>query len=61
MEGRMIDLLRKCPFSIPVLAGMLALALVLGILNNLRVDEEKRVHWFGGPVVAASDADEGET
>ena len=52
--------LRKCSFSIPVLAGMLVLALVLGILNNLRVDEEKRVHWFGGPVVAASDADEGE-
>ena len=53
--------LRKCPFSIPVLAGMLVLAVVLGILNNLRVDEEKRVHWLGGPVVAASDTDEDET
>jgi len=42
------------PFSVAVLAGMVALAFVLGILNNLRVDEEKRVHWFGGPVVAAS-------
>ena len=47
-------------FNLFVIAGIMALALVLGILNNLRVDEEKRVHWFGGPVVAASDADEGE-
>lgn len=44
-------------FNISVLAGIVALAIVLGILNNLRVDEEKRVHWFGGPVVAAN-ADE---
>ena len=48
-------------FNLFVIAGIVALALVLGILNNLRVDEEKRVHWFGGPVVTASDADEGET
>ena len=42
------------PFSVAVLAGMVALAVVLGILNNLRVDAEKRVYGFGGPVVAAS-------
>ena len=34
-----------------VLFGIVALAFVLGILNNLRVYEEQRVKWFGGPVV----------
>ena len=36
-----------------VLFGIVALAFVLGILNNLRVYDEQRVKWFGGPVVEA--------
>ncbi len=42
-------------FNIVVLAGMLLLAVMLGVLNNLRVDEDSRVHWFGGPVVPAEE------
>ena len=34
-----------------VLVGIVALAVVLGIFNNLRVYEEQRVKWFGGPVI----------
>lgn len=34
-------------FDIRVLAVLIALAVVLGILNNLRVYEEQRVPWFG--------------
>jgi hypothetical protein len=34
-----------------VIVGIVALAFVLGILNNLRVYEEQRVNWLGGPVV----------
>lgn len=30
-----------------ILLGILAAALVLGVLNNLRVYEEQRVPWFG--------------
>ena len=42
-------------FNLVVLAGMLLLAVVLGILNNLRVDEDYRVKWFGGAVVSAEE------
>lgn len=38
-----------------VLAGIVVAAIALGICNNLRVYEEQRVNWFGGPVVAAED------
>ena len=38
-----------------VIAGTIVLAFLLGIVNNMRVFEEQRVEWFGGPVV---DADE---
>jgi len=34
-----------------VVVGAIAMAMVLGILNNIRVYEEQRVNWFGGPVV----------
>ena len=34
-----------------VMAGAVALAVLLGIFNNLRVYEEQRVNWLGGPVV----------
>lgn len=36
-------------------AGLLLAAALLGVLNNLRVDDEKKVHWLGGPVVSAAD------
>ena len=38
-----------------VVAGIVVLAILLGILNNLRVYEEQRVNWFGGPVVATEE------
>ena len=38
-----------------VLAGIVSLSLILGILNNLRVYEEQRVDWFGGPVIATEE------
>ena len=41
-----------------VMAGAVALAVLLGIFNNLRVYEEQRVHWFGGPVVQMEEEDE---
>ena len=42
----------KLPFDIRVVMGIVALAVVLGVLNNFRVYEEQRVKWFGGPVVS---------
>lgn len=38
-----------------VLAGIVAIAVVLGIFNNLRVYEEQRVDWFGGPTVGTEE------
>ena len=38
-----------------VVAGLIILAVVLGALNNLRVYEERRVKWFGGPVISATE------
>lgn len=40
-------------FDWVVLAALVALSLIIGILNNLRVHEERKVKWFGGPVVSA--------
>ena len=40
-------------FNWVVLAALVVLSGVLGILNNLRVHEERKVKWFGGPVVSA--------
>lgn len=34
-----------------VVIGAVAMAVALGVLNNVRVYEEQRVEWFGGPVV----------
>lgn len=50
---RMKGLLRR--FNWWVVAGIVAVAVVLGIFNNLRVYEEQRVNWFGGPVVATEE------
>ncbi len=38
-----------------VVMGVIAIAVVLGILNNIRVYEEQRVNWFGGPVVESEE------
>ena len=40
--------LDKLGLNFWVIAGMMFFALMLGILNNLRVFEEQRVPWFGG-------------
>lgn len=42
-------------FNWLVVAGIVVLAILLGVFNNLRVYEEQRVNWFGGPVVAAEE------
>lgn len=42
--------------NLGVVAILLALAILLGIVNNLRQGEDTRVNWFG----AASDAQEVE-
>lgn len=34
-----------------VLASILVLAILLGVLNNLRVVGERRVNWFGAPAI----------
>ena len=44
-------------FNIAILAALVLAAVLLGILNNFRVDEEKRVEWFGGPA-ALTDGDD---
>ncbi len=43
---------RKIPIDFRVVLGIVLLAVILGVLNNLRVYEEQRVKWFGGSVVA---------
>ena len=35
-------------FNLAVLSGIVLLAVILGVVNNLRVYEEQRVPWFGG-------------
>ena len=32
-----------------VVIGIVVLAVLLGIVNNLRVADEQKVKWFGGP------------
>ena len=34
-----------------VLASIIALAVLLGVLNNLRVADERKVKWFEAPAV----------
>lgn len=38
-----------------VVAGVLAAAIVLGCINNLRVYDERRVKWFGGAMVGSGE------
>lgn len=40
-----------------VLIGVVVLALALGVINNFRVAQEKRVTWFGGQPVFAAPAE----
>ena len=42
-------------FDFWVILGIVSLAVALGILNNMRVYDEQRVNWFGGPVVSAGE------
>ena len=39
----------KRRIDLAVVAWVVALAILLGILNNLRVADECRVKWFGAP------------
>ena len=36
-------------YNLAVLASILALAILLGVLNNLRVAAERQVKWFEAP------------
>ena len=36
-------------FDLRVVLALLTLAVLLGLLNNLRQPEEQRVPWFGAP------------
>lgn len=42
-------------FDIRILLTIIGLSVVLGVLNNLRVYEEQRVDWFGGPAVGVEE------
>ncbi len=44
-------------FNWAVIAALIVLSVLLGLLNNLRVDDEKRVNWFGGAVSSEEDVD----
>ena len=48
-SGMLVKLCRA--YNLAVLAGILALAVLLGILNNLRVANERKVKWFEAPEV----------
>ena len=56
MSMKPIEYLKS--FNWLVLAGMAVLALALGALNNLRVDDEKRVMWLGGSMAAEDDSED---
>ena len=38
-------------YDLAVVASILALAILLGVLNNLRVADERKVKWFESPAV----------
>ena len=48
-SGMLVKLCRA--YNLAVLASILALAVLLGILNNLRVADERKVKWFETPEV----------
>ena len=47
-------------YNLAVLASILVLAVLLGILNNLRVADERKVKWFGAPAARANQNAAGE-
>ena len=47
-------------FDLVVLACILVLAVLLGVLNNLRVADERKVKWFGAPADRADQNAAGE-
>ena len=47
-------------YNLAVLASILALAILLGVLNNLRVADERKVKWFGAPADRADQNAAGE-
>ena len=47
-------------FDLVVLACILVLAVLLGVLNNLRVADERKVKWFGAPADRADQNATGE-
>ena len=47
-------------FDLVVLACILVLAVLLGVLNNLRVADERKVKWFGAPAARANQNAAGE-
>ena len=57
-SGMLVKLCRA--YNLAVLAGILALAVLLGILNNLRVADERKVKWFGAPAARANQNAAGE-
>ncbi len=46
------------PFNFKVVLGLVAGAIVLGVLNNFRVPQEHRVSWFGGQQILVKPAEE---
>ena len=40
-----MSVLRRMPFNLWVVAAILLLAVILGVLNNLRVYEDQRAPW----------------
>ena len=49
-SGKLIKKLCR-GYSLAVLACILALAVLLGVLNNLRVADERKVKWFEAPAI----------
>ena len=58
MRQELVILLKH--FNWVVLIALLTLSVGLGLVNNLRVDDEKRVNWFGGSVSSSDDFNESE-
>ena len=48
VDGRILKRLCR-QFDSVVLLWILGLAIILGVLNNLRVVDERKVRWFGAP------------
>jgi hypothetical protein len=58
MRQKLVILLEH--FNWVILVALLALSIGLGLANNLRVDDEKRVNWLGGSVSSSDDFEDPE-